>query len=110
MSEKPTLNIVLVEPRIPQNTGNVARTCGVFEKFFILKKLVVIVKKLLIRSDQMCIRDRPCREICLQAELLPDLWSDLRRHDGSGCLGLHLSLIHISSNSTFLISKGLYRL
>lgn len=28
MSEKPTLNIVLVEPRIPQNTGNVARTCG----------------------------------------------------------------------------------
>ena len=26
MSEKPTLNIVLVEPRIPQNTGNVART------------------------------------------------------------------------------------
>ena len=28
MSEKPTLNIVLVEPRIPQNTGNVARTCA----------------------------------------------------------------------------------
>ena len=25
MSKKPTLNIVLVEPRIPQNTGNVAR-------------------------------------------------------------------------------------
>ena len=25
---KPTLNIVLVEPRIPQNTGNVARTCA----------------------------------------------------------------------------------
>lgn len=24
----PTLNIVLVEPRIPQNTGNVARTCA----------------------------------------------------------------------------------
>ena len=24
-----TLNIVLVEPRIPQNTGNVARTCAV---------------------------------------------------------------------------------
>ena len=29
MSEKPTLNIVLVEPRIPQNTGNIARTCAV---------------------------------------------------------------------------------
>ena len=28
MNEKPTLNIVLVEPRIPQNTGNVARTCA----------------------------------------------------------------------------------
>ena len=28
MREKPTLNIVLVEPRIPQNTGNVARTCA----------------------------------------------------------------------------------
>lgn len=25
----PTLNIVLVEPEIPQNTGNVARTCAV---------------------------------------------------------------------------------
>ena len=24
----PTLNLVLVEPRIPQNTGNVARTCA----------------------------------------------------------------------------------
>ena len=24
----PTLNIVLVEPQIPQNTGNVARTCA----------------------------------------------------------------------------------
>ena len=28
MEPKPTLNIVLVEPRIPQNTGNVARTCA----------------------------------------------------------------------------------
>lgn len=28
MMDKPTLNIVLVEPRIPQNTGNVARTCA----------------------------------------------------------------------------------
>ena len=26
--EKPILNIVLVEPRIPQNAGNVARTCA----------------------------------------------------------------------------------
>ncbi len=26
--EKPVLNIVLVEPEIPQNTGNVARTCA----------------------------------------------------------------------------------
>ena len=25
---KPTLNIVLVQPEIPQNTGNVARTCA----------------------------------------------------------------------------------
>ncbi len=25
----PTLNIVLVEPEIPQNTGNIARTCAV---------------------------------------------------------------------------------
>ena len=24
-----TLNIVLVEPQIPQNTGNIARTCSV---------------------------------------------------------------------------------
>lgn len=24
----PTLNIVLIEPRIPQNTGNIARTCA----------------------------------------------------------------------------------
>ena len=24
----PQLNVVLVEPRIPQNTGNVARTCA----------------------------------------------------------------------------------
>ena len=24
----PQLNIVLVEPRIPQNTGNIARTCA----------------------------------------------------------------------------------
>ena len=24
----PTVNIVLVEPQIPQNTGNVARTCA----------------------------------------------------------------------------------
>ena len=31
MNEKPTLNIVLVEPRIPQNTGNVARTCALQE-------------------------------------------------------------------------------
>ena len=28
MEHQPTLNIVLVEPRIPQNTGNVARTCA----------------------------------------------------------------------------------
>lgn len=28
LMEQPTLNIVLVEPRIPQNTGNVARTCA----------------------------------------------------------------------------------
>ena len=28
MMDKPTLNIVLVEPRFPQNTGNVARTCA----------------------------------------------------------------------------------
>lgn len=28
MEIKPTLNIVMVEPRIPQNTGNVARTCA----------------------------------------------------------------------------------
>ncbi len=27
--ETPTLNIVLVEPQIPQNTGNIARTCAV---------------------------------------------------------------------------------
>lgn len=26
--KKPTLNIVLVEPQIPQNTGNIARTCA----------------------------------------------------------------------------------
>ncbi len=26
--QNPTLNIVLVEPRIPQNTGNIARTCA----------------------------------------------------------------------------------
>ena len=25
----PSLNIVLVEPQIPQNTGNIARTCAV---------------------------------------------------------------------------------
>lgn len=25
----PTLNVVLVEPQIPQNTGNIARTCAV---------------------------------------------------------------------------------
>ena len=25
----PTLNIVLVEPLIPQNSGNIARTCAV---------------------------------------------------------------------------------
>ena len=24
----PTLNIVLIEPQIPQNTGNIARTCA----------------------------------------------------------------------------------
>ena len=24
----PTLNIVLLEPQIPQNTGNIARTCA----------------------------------------------------------------------------------
>ena len=24
----PQLNLVLVEPRIPQNTGNIARTCA----------------------------------------------------------------------------------
>lgn len=29
----PTLNIVLVEPQIPQNTGNVARTCAVTGDF-----------------------------------------------------------------------------
>ena len=28
MDEKRILNLVLVEPRIPQNTGNVARTCA----------------------------------------------------------------------------------
>ena len=26
--EKPRLNIVLIEPEIPQNTGNIARTCA----------------------------------------------------------------------------------
>ena len=25
----PTVNIVLVEPQIPENTGNIARTCAV---------------------------------------------------------------------------------
>ena len=28
MPEKRKLNIVLVEPEIPQNTGNIARTCA----------------------------------------------------------------------------------
>ena len=28
MRQVPTLNIVLVEPQIPQNTGNIARTCA----------------------------------------------------------------------------------
>ncbi len=28
IKKKPTLNIVLVEPEIPQNTGNIARTCA----------------------------------------------------------------------------------
>lgn len=28
MEDVPTLNIVLVEPRIPQNVGNIARTCA----------------------------------------------------------------------------------
>ncbi|HBL40940.1 MAG TPA: tRNA (uridine(34)/cytosine(34)/5-carboxymethylaminomethyluridine(34)-2'-O)-methyltransferase TrmL [Ruminococcaceae bacterium] len=28
MPNKPTLNIVLIEPEIPQNTGNIARTCA----------------------------------------------------------------------------------
>ena len=28
-ADKPQLNIVLVEPQIPQNTGNIARTCAV---------------------------------------------------------------------------------
>ena len=28
VTEKPILNVVLVEPRIPQNAGNVARTCA----------------------------------------------------------------------------------
>lgn len=28
MANSPTLNIVMVEPEIPQNTGNVARTCA----------------------------------------------------------------------------------
>ena len=28
MAEKHTLNIVLIEPEIPQNTGNIARTCA----------------------------------------------------------------------------------
>lgn len=28
LKKKPTLNLVLVEPEIPQNTGNIARTCA----------------------------------------------------------------------------------
>ena len=28
MSEEYSLNIVLIEPEIPQNTGNIARTCA----------------------------------------------------------------------------------
>ena len=28
MIKMPTLNLVLVEPEIPQNTGNIARTCA----------------------------------------------------------------------------------
>ncbi len=28
VTKKPSLNIVLVEPEIPQNTGNIARTCA----------------------------------------------------------------------------------
>ena len=35
-----TLNIVLVEPEIPQNTGNIARTCALTEtKLHLIKPL-----------------------------------------------------------------------
>ena len=33
------LNIVLVEPEIPQNTGNIARTCAATARLHLVKPL-----------------------------------------------------------------------
>ena len=38
MTSNPALSIVLFEPRIPQNTGNIARTCAAFQIPLILIK------------------------------------------------------------------------
>ena len=74
MSEKPTLNIVLVEPRIPQNTGNVARTCACTAcRLHLVGPMGFAIddKKLKHAGLEMCIRDRQpeCRCEILEGTL-----------------------------------------
>ena len=47
----PTLNIVLVEPEIPQNTGNIARTCAATGK-----ETAGLPEKLLFDNPDSCVR------------------------------------------------------
>ena len=74
MSEKPTLNIVLVEPRIPQNTGNVARTCACTACRLHLvgpmggREDAGLPEALLAANQEHCIR-MPMRDTCRSLNL-----------------------------------------
>ncbi len=61
----PSLHIVLVEPEIPQNTGNIARTCAVTGAalhlvgpmgLFFGKESAGLPEKLLFQHPEQCVR------------------------------------------------------
>ena len=74
MSKKPTLNIVLVEPRIPQNTGNVARTCAC------TACRLHLVGPMGFAIDRMPMRDT-CRSLNLSNSVAVGVYEVLRQWD-----------------------------
>ncbi len=86
--ERPKLNIVLVEPEIPNNTGNIGRTC-----------VTTGCKLHLVKPLGFDIDEKACRRAGL------DYWPrlDMQEHDS---LGLYVETHPIGARTWFLTTKA----